>query len=79
MIKVKEDEIIRAHDILDALIHDELPVTCKTDFIKMAEVAHQVLCWILGHDDLFMENIVYLESKLSEIGITFFDSRTEKE
>jgi hypothetical protein len=72
--KPSEEEIYRAHDILAALLYDisvQWPPYGNMHISVI--VAHQTLCWILGHKngENFIENMVAIEATLSEQGIIF--------
>jgi DNA polymerase III psi subunit len=72
------DEIQYSHDLLNAILHNDLPVPVE-DIIELdeetvAEMASSlnVLCWLLGHDNSqFRENILNLEQALDDAGIEF--------
>ena len=63
-------EIIKAHDILDAILHDDLPLNMtkhqKEDFTQMKVL----LCWVLQHDGQrwFADNLARLQKELEKYG-----------
>ena len=72
------DEIQYSHDLLSALLHNELPIPVE-DVIEMDDetmmemsASLNVLCWLLGHDNSqFRDNILRLEEALDNAGIEF--------
>ena len=72
------DEIQYSHDILNAILRDDLPVPVE-DIIELDEetvmemtASLNVLCWLLGHDNTqFRENILNLEEALDSAGLEF--------
>jgi len=72
------EKIQYVHDVLAAVIGDELPMP-REEVLDIDEMtlfgmtaALRVLCWVLGHDDdHFLEDMKTLEQTLDEIGITF--------
>ena len=77
-LPVGVDEIQYSHDLLSAILHDNLPVPVE-DVMELDEETKMemasslnVLCWLLGHDNSqFRENILNLEQALDDAGITF--------
>ena len=45
-----EDEIVRAHDILAAVLLGEVRVNLSESAIVSVQVAIDALCWVLEHD-----------------------------
>ena len=72
------DEVQYSHDLLNAILHDELIVPVE-DIIELDEettmemaASLNVLCWLLGHDNRqFIDNILNLEEALNNAGIEF--------
>ena len=77
-LPVGVDEIQYCHDILNAVLHDDLPLQVSEIMeideqteIEMAS-AQSVLCWLLGHDNPhFRENMMAIEQALDDAGISF--------
>jgi hypothetical protein len=72
------DAIQYSHDLLNAILHNDLPVPVE-DIIELDKettmemaASLNVLCWLLGHDNpQFRENIHNLEKALDSAGIEF--------
>ncbi len=72
------DEIQYTHDLLNAILADELPMKLE-DIMELDEqiIAEMtaslgVLCWFLGHDNQqFKQNMMNIEEALGNAGITF--------
>lgn len=62
-IKFDIKQIVRAHDILLAVILGEIDITITQTAKDSAGIAASVLCWILGHDHNsdFAENLARIE------------------
>jgi hypothetical protein len=77
-LPVTLDEIQYSHDLLNAVLHDDLPVPVD-DILEIDEETFRdmasslgVLCWLLGHDNpTFLTNVRNLEQALDEAGIVF--------
>ena len=77
-LPVSTDEIQYCHDLLNAMLGDDLPINVdevmeidEQTAIEMAS-ALNVLCWLLGHDNpQFRENMVAIEQALDDAGISF--------
>lgn len=70
-MKPSEEDIVRAHDLLGAVVRDEklsAQLINLEDQEKMQCVL-DVLCWVLGHDCAFAENIGALELRMKALGI----------
>lgn len=62
-------EIQRAHDVLHAIVNDEVPIAIRDDVREQMLVALSVLCWALGHkNDVFAVNLQKCEEKIAETG-----------
>lgn len=66
-----QDEIQRAHDILAALILEEVPIRIKPEQAEALSAAAGALCWVLNHDHnkSFEENLARIEQMFEELGI----------
>lgn len=62
-----EDEIVRAHDLLDQVILGDIPEIEASEILIAAE---DVLCWILCHDHnpTFSDNLQRLRGDVDEAG-----------
>ena len=71
-------EIQYCHDMLNAILNDDLPIQVEEviDIDEQTEIemasALNVLCWLLGHDNRhFRENMIAIEQALDDAGISF--------
>ena len=77
-LPVMMDEIQYCHDLLNAMLGDDLPIHVdevmeidEQTAIEMTS-ALNVLCWLLGHDNpQFKENMMAIEQALDDAGISF--------
>ena len=77
-LPVMMDEIQYCHDLLNAMLGDDLPIHVdevmeidEQTAIEMTS-ALNVLCWLLGHDNpQFKENMMAIEEALDDAGISF--------
>ena len=71
-----KDEIQRAHDLLEAWMHDieEADDILGEQPKLVIHIARDVLCWVLRHDnDVFQENIDRLGQITEELGYEYDD------
>ena len=68
-------EVQRAHDLLNALLHDEIP---DTDVMgdENRDIWFAVMgtiCWVLGHSNgsLFADNMAKIEAAIKGSGFSF--------
>jgi len=66
------DDVQRAHDVLVAVILDEVPVDYDESTKRDLEIAASVLCWILEHTDnsLFGKILSNVEQEIENTGMT---------
>jgi hypothetical protein len=65
------DEVYRAHDIIDAILKDEVPpVHFDPDVEFTMRCVRNTLCWLLGHDSgrEFQQNLDRYEQSLKDEG-----------
>lgn len=65
-----EQEIQRAHDILEAVLLAEVKIPLGEEDRLMITAATDVLCWILHHDhnSVFADNLANLERLIAKAG-----------
>lgn len=50
MNQPSEDDIVRAHDILDAIANREIQIGLSEEALQAINLQRTVLCWLLGHE-----------------------------
>jgi len=65
-----EQEIVRAHDILEAVLLGELPIVLEGDGELVLRAATDTLCWVLGHahNESFARNLKKIEELAAKRG-----------
>jgi hypothetical protein len=77
-VKTKE-EIQRAHDILAALILQEVPLRLDPEALQRIHGSADVLCWLLDHEHnrSFQNNLERIEAAFKEMNIEEIRSTNE--
>ena len=72
------EELQKAHDILVAIILDEVPHEIKGPAKTIVSIQCDVLCWALGHahNEAFGKNLATIMADLEKKGLILKDSRT---
>jgi hypothetical protein len=65
-----QQEIQRAHDILEALVLGDVPNVMTEEEAPLVLVMLDTLCWVLGHDanDAFARNLRQIEADIEALG-----------
>jgi hypothetical protein len=70
-----QDELQRAHDVLLAIVLEEVPNVLLTEDDLPLHAAADTLCWVLQHDHNtnFADNLASLQALLAKAGYVLKD------
>lgn len=68
-------ELVKAHDQLQSVVSGELPIPINASTKELLVVAHNVLCWVLGHHDGLNTTLKTIEEYATLNGFVLIDKK----